>query len=1115
MIKKGIIALAAIFLLGQYLQAQTCDDLPHDSLPFYENFETWNTGVYGSVGTCWTKFCSYGDFYDGPFVQQQSSYSSAAGGYVTNRVMMFRVSVSDEWSEGLVEYLVLPPMQDVRVLTADFQVKRPNAHPAIEVGVMEGNDTATFVPVQLCAPSSFNQWTSYSISLSSYTGTGNRIAFRAREVGSYFAEIFLDNIAVWIDSCAVPCCLSATGFADSSIDLSWLAVDTSAEFLLTVAGVDTAVVTSNHYTLGGLSPLTEYSVTLQALCSSDTSDSYTTTFQTPVLSLPYHEHFDSTSFPAGWKKIGGGQVTLNTNLPYDGTGALYFMEGAYDNVALLPVFPLEVSDLYIDFFARPEGIPLWGSAELDVGYVTDADNAGTFHTVATLHRNDFPGSAYGERYVSFDGAPAGARMAFRHRGTTYYGNWLVDNVEVGDSHCPAPWIRSIDSLSATEAHLSWQSLGEYVNYLVVLGTDTTFTTDTVLTLDTLTPNTDYIARLARICANGDTSAWVNLSFRTECATLTYADMPYTEDFESYSPGQNSNISPCWRMLHPGGYGASNRPFVYFYEGSQTLLCGAIWGTCDYIVLPAADAVAGLTLSFQTNTSYLDKVYDVGVMTDHDDLSSFTLLHTFSPIYAGVWETWELPLASYDSTGQYVAICIRTAPGVEDFMNVYLDNVTLSVTDACPRPAAVTVDSVNGTTAWVTVNDPAGVGNYVLTLTSAYGTNSMTISGNTHTFMNLLPSSAYTLSARTLCPDSTLTDAVATRFATSCAPIATLPYRENFNNTRRSELPPCWQYWPARAYAPPHVADSTEENQASPDGSPSLYMETGFFRTADYAVLPPFDMPLDSLKISFWYRYEDVAKGTLSVGYINGYPSDIYSGLESFDFVAVEDIVPIAGGGNNVTVHLDSIPDSATHIVFRWFYNPNADYSSVSIDNIVVDLITNTDDTTHVDPPAPDTIWRTVTVNAVMDVGHYDGLDEMVHGAGTYADGSTVTLEGEVHGGSIGLFYWLTPEGDTIYNNPYTFVIHSDVILTAVFVISGGIGEVDGTTFTLYPNPASMTVTVETEQPSTLTLTDATGRACGQWKVENGKTTLDISPLSAGVYFVRLSTSPTIRKLIIR
>ena len=61
----------------------------------------------------------------------------------------------------------------------------------------------------------------------------------------------------------------------------------------------------------------------------------------------------------------------------------------------------------------------------------------------------------------------------------------------------------------------------------------------------------------------------------------------------------------------------------------------------------------------------------------------------------------------------------------------------------------------------------------------------------------------------------------------------------------------------------------------------------------------------------------------------------------------------------------------------------------------------------------------------------------------------------------------------------------------------------------------MTVTVETEQPSTLTLTDATGRMIADFKNLNSKFKIDVSSLTAGVYFVRLSTSPTIRKLIIR
>ena len=1112
-IKKltALLFVVTTMLLGLPLRAQTCDELPHDSLPLTEDFESWNASVYGPIGTCWSRFCSYGDFYDGPFVQQQSEYIS--GGYAMNKRMLFRAVGSDI---NLVEHLALPPMNNVRELMVDFKVRRSNAHPAIEVGVMEDDDTSTFVPVQLCAPSTFNQWISYSVSLSSYLGTGNRIAFRSRCVGTMLADILLDDITVWIDSCAAPCCLTIGSFADSSIYLSWLAVDTATDFLLTVAGIDTAVVSGNHYTLYGLSPMTEYSVTLRTICTPDSSDAYTATFQTPVLTLPYHEHFDTLSTPMGWKKIGGGQVSLNTYLPYDGTAALYFMEGANDNIALLPVFPLEVCDLYIDFFARPEGIPLWGSAELDVGYVTDATNPGTFHTVATLHQNDFPASAYGERYVTFEGAPTGARMAFRHRGTTYYGNWLVDNVEVGDARCPAPWIRSVDSLGTTEAHLSWQSLGEWVDYLLAFGTDTTLTSDTMLTLNMLTPNTNYVARLARICDNGDTSAWVNLSFRTDCATLTYADMPYIEDFESYPAGQNSNISPCWRMLQPGGYGASNRPFVYPFDGSQTLMFGALFGTCDYVVLPAVDSVAGLTLSFQTNTSYLDKVYDVGIMTDHDDISTFTLLNTFSPVDAGVWESWELPLASYDSTGQYVAIRFRTTLGADDFMNAYLDNVTLSVTDVCPRPAAVTADSVDSTTAWVTINDPTGVGNYVLTLTSAYGTDSVTISSNTHIFTGLLSSTPYTLFAYTFCSDSTLTDAVTTRFTTSCTPIASLPYRENFNNTRRGEIPPCWQYWPAMAYAPPAVADSTEESQASPDGTPSLYMETGFFRNADYAVLPPFDVPLDTLQISFWYRYEDTAKGTLSVGYISGYPTDIYSGLETFDFVALEDFIPVAGVGTNVTVRLDSIPDSATHIVFRWFYDPGADYSSVSIDNIVVDIITSDDDTTHVEPPVPDTLWRTVTVTT-----NVSGAAEP-YGSGIYADSSTVEIGYHlVDTTTVGGHWQFLGWNDGGTGNPRDILVTSDTAIVALFEWVGdsteGINELSifNSQFSIYPNPASMTVTVEAEQPSTLTLTDATGRVCGRWKVENGKTTLDISPLPAGVYFVRLSTSPTIRKLIIR
>ena len=335
----------------------------------------------------------------------------------------------------------------------------------------------------------------------------------------------------------------------------------------------------------------------------------------------------------------------------------------------------------------------------------------------------------------------------------------------------------------------------------------------------------------------------------------------------------------------------------------------------------------------------------------------------------------------------------------------------------------------------------------------------------------------------------------------------LPFGEDFNSITE-DLPRCWDaVWEGLDANAPHVALS---GIGSPDNTEALIVNAGVYDgydTVAYIILPGFADTLKKLSVSFWYAFENETKGALTVGYI-----------EDNVFVPVSDVTPArynaSSGmyGRRDTVSFsticgeDTLCPSDARIALRW--SCNVVWYGVAIDDLSV---------WYTDCPtcSSDTLWRTVTVNAVMDVGHYDGLDEMVHGAGTYADGSTVTLEGEVHGGSIGLFYWLTPEGDTIYNNPYTFVIHSDVILTAVFVISGGIGEVDGTTFTLYPNPASMTVTVETDQPSTLTLTDATGRECGRWTVAVGKTTLDISTLPVGVYFVHPVGSSIIRKLIVR
>ena len=175
--------LTAVCLLPAEAKGQ-CEAVVHDSLPLTEDFEGWNTGVSGPMGECWTRINNGTSFYSGPFVKNLMQYSSELHTYVPNRTMYFYTSVGDEWSVGFRSYLVMPEVEDVRDLTVDFKVRRPDAHPALEVGVMEGTDTSTFVPIAICTPGTYNTFVDYSVPLSGYTGDGGNIAFRTFNVGT-------------------------------------------------------------------------------------------------------------------------------------------------------------------------------------------------------------------------------------------------------------------------------------------------------------------------------------------------------------------------------------------------------------------------------------------------------------------------------------------------------------------------------------------------------------------------------------------------------------------------------------------------------------------------------------------------------------------------------------------------------------------------------------------------------------------------------------------------------------------------------------------------------------------------------------------------------------------
>ena len=149
---------------------------------------------------------------------------------------------------------------------------------------------------------------------------------------------------------------------------------------------------------------------------------------------------------------------------------------------------------------------------------------------------------------------------------------------------------------------------------------------------------------------------------------------------------------------------------------------------------------------------------------------------------------------------------------------------------------------------------------------------------------------------------------------------------------------------------------------------------------------------------------------------------------------------------------------------------------------------------------------TVTVN-------YDATRGTVTGAGTYLAGTSITLVATSNPG-YRFAGWSNGEADS----NYTFTVTENVTLTANFDEVVGIDEVDGSAISLYPNPATTTVTLTGLEPGAqVTIVDLNGREVLSLTTDAGTLTTDVSSLTSGTYFVRIAgeRQTAVRKLIVK
>ena len=245
--------------------------------------------------------------------------------------------------------------------------------------------------------------------------------------------------------------------------------------------------------------------------------------------------------------------------------------------------------------------------------------------------------------------------------------------------------------------------------------------DTFYTVNNLTENMGYNIYVRTACSSSDQSAWVHTSFRTQCVSI-HVGVPYYDNFTSYGTGHDA-FPYCWRRssnyeaeAYPYIISASSTTGQMLFISNATTYSLAVSQGLDLSAYPAGSLALSYWIA-QSQTYY--GRMDIGIMTDPNDLNTFTLLKSYYPTdynETGYFqEDYILLTESYPNT-VYLAF-YAPACGNNSFNTTHLSRVRVDLAPNCMPPANLAISEVSGTSAVVSWDEAAfSANNYTL----AYG-----------------------------------------------------------------------------------------------------------------------------------------------------------------------------------------------------------------------------------------------------------------------------------------------------------------------------------------------------------------------------------------------------------
>ena len=726
-------------------------------------------------------------------------------------------------------------------------------------------------------------------------------------------------------SCPKPTVATVTNVTDTSFDFSWEDVSSASEYQVQLlAGnlpvLDTIVgsgSTSYTFPFSDLLSNTVYTARVATICQpGDTSFFRMVQVRTlcgAIAALPFQETFENeptgssttgSAFVQCWTLLNngtsyGGYPYVNSSTTYNhtpnGTKGLYWYNttttgtyGDYQCIVLPPVdtalFP--TNTLQLKFWAKSSSTSY--NITFTVGVLTDPTDINTYQTVATV--NHGTSTTWTEHTVALNNYTGTGRfVAIRaDRGTSSWYAYVDDVTLDYIPTCPA-----VDNITATHvttssALVGWQEQDTATSWMVEYGpagfqpgtgTSMMVTTDTV-TITGLTANTEYEVYVIPACA--DNRAGRNsLVFRTNCTGL--ASLPYVEDFESTPTGSSTSNAfvDCWHHLNNGsdfyGYPYVSSSSTYSHGGGTK---GLYWynttttGTYgDYmcIVLPFADTALyplnTLQLSFwarSSSTSYYP-IFQVGVMSDPNDISTFQQVATVNVSNTTAWGEYITSFENYSGTGLFPAI--KATRGSSSWY-CYMDEIRLEPTPDCPHVQNLAATRITNSSALISWNDAGTASSWAVEygihgFVPGSGT-AVTASSDTLTLTGLSSGTEYDVYVTPVCTPGTSAE-FRISFTTNCNDLDTLPYFENFESaptgsTSSTTFVNCWHRLNngTMYFGYPYVSSSSSYSHNG--GTRGLYWynttTTGTYGDYQYVVLPSIDTNLYAInqtQLKFWAK----------------------------------------------------------------------------------------------------------------------------------------------------------------------------------------------------------------------------------------------------------------------